>query len=110
MKFSIRKIAPIVASTSALMIASSSIAIAQDDIDGNAPNTVDITALTCRDLLMMDGEDEVSTILFVQGYISGKTAETVVDTNEVRASKDRSLEQCIEQPNSTVLSVFEQNR
>ena len=110
MKISTRKIAPVFVAASASIVAISSVAIAQDGTSTNAPKTVDITALTCQDLLMMDGEDEVSTILFVQGYISGKTAETIIDADEVRASKERRLEQCIGQPNSTVLSVFEQNR
>lgn len=110
MKFSLRKLAPIVASTSVFVVAVSSTAIAQDGTETNGDSTVDIAALTCRDLLLMDGEDEESAILFVQGYINGKSAETLVDTDAVKASSDRSLEQCIDEPDSTVLSVFEQNR
>ena len=110
MKLAIGKFALTVASVSAFVLAASSIAIAQEDEESSTDGTVDVTALTCRDLLLMEGDDEESAILFVQGYISGKNSETVIDTDAVRVASDRSREQCVDEPDSTILSVFEQNR
>ena len=110
MKSFLGKFALALVSTSALILTASSVAIAQDGEENSPSNTVDIPELTCRDLLLMDGDDEEATIVFIQGYISGKTSETVVDADAVRVSSDRSREQCVDEPDSTVLSVFEQNR
>ncbi len=71
---------------------------------------VDISAMTCRELLIMNGDDRQSTIVFVQGYLSGKNGEIEIDTDRLRAASDTSLEQCVDEPDASILSIFEQNR
>ena len=95
--------------TSALAFSMSSLAIAQEE-DVTAESIVDITALTCRDLLLADNDDEESIVVFVQGYISGKSGDTEIDTDALRVASDRSYEDCVDNPDASVLSVFEQNR
>ena len=92
---------------SALTLSMSSLAIAQED-DAADESTVDIAAVTCRDFLLDD--DDESIAIFLHGYITGKSGETSIDTDAVRTATDRSYEDCIDNPDASVLSVFEQNR
>ncbi|MGK7908909.1 MAG: HdeA/HdeB family chaperone [Synechococcus sp.] len=112
MKFSFSRLALTVTSVSVLILSTSPVALAQDEPESSSDGgkMVDVTALTCRDLLLMDGDDEESATLFLQGYISGKNAEVTINTDAVRVATDRSIEQCIDEPDSTILSIFEQNR
>lgn len=71
---------------------------------------IDLEAVTCRDLLLMDGEEEENTILFMHGYMSGKREETMIDVGQLVAVTDEVKQTCIEQPSEPVMQVFEQYR
>ena len=104
------KIAFVIASTFAFFIVASPDMLAQEEAEGDAGEIVDVTAITCRDLLLMNNEDEEAAVMFIQGYLSGKNGDVEIDVDAIRSSSDRSFEQCIDAPDSTMMSVFEQNR
>ena len=118
MNFFVKKLAVAMTLAAVSSLSAGLMAIAQDDdaiddglaTEGVDTEVVDLTALTCRDLLMMNHEDEDSVIVFYQGYLSGKSGDAEIGVDELRAASDRSIEQCIDEPDSTLMSVFEQNR
>jgi hypothetical protein len=72
--------------------------------------TIDLEAITCRDLLKMGGEEEENTMLFMHGYMSGKREETMVNAGELAAVTDQVMNTCIDQPSEPLIQVFEQSR
>ncbi len=100
----------IVALASGLSVFLPSLAIAQEENEVTAETIVNITTLSCRDLLLADNDDEESIVIFIQGYISGKSNQAEIDTDALRVASDRSYEDCIDNPDASVLNIFEQNR
>ena len=103
---------PFKAALSMACLSLASIVVSQSVLsqESEVENVVNISALTCRELLLMNGEDRQSTIVFVQGYLSGQNSEIEIDTEQLRAASDTSLEQCIDEPDASILTIFEQNR
>ena len=83
----------------------------EETTEVEAPDSsVDITAITCRDLLLANAEDEVSITVFIQGYLSGKNGDIEIDSDALRAANDRSFEYCVDHPDDTLLTVFAESR
>ncbi len=78
--------------------------------DSEVEGIVNISSMTCRELLLMNGDNRQSTIVFVQGYLSGQTSEVEIDTDQLRSASDLSLQQCVDEPDAPILGIFEQNR
>ncbi|MDR9405362.1 MAG: HdeA family protein [Halothece sp. Uz-M2-17] len=83
-------------------------ALAQPENQTVSP--INLEAITCRELLLMDGEEEENTILFMHGYMSGKREETMIDIGQLVAVTDQVKNTCIDQPSQEVIQVFEQYR
>jgi len=82
------------------------VAIAQEE----APGPTDITTLTCRDLLLMDGSDEADALIFLHGYLSGQRGDEIVERGPFAVATDRVKADCIDAPERNLLEVFEENR
>ena len=78
--------------------------------DSEVEGIVNISELTCRELLLMHSDNRQATMVFVQGYLSGKTSEVDIDTEKLRTASDLSLQQCVDEPDTPILGIFEQNR
>lgn len=81
-------------------------AIAQPENEPVSP--INLEAITCRDLLLMDGEEEENTILFMHGYMSGEREETMIDIGKLIAVTDQVKNTCIDEPSNELMQVFEQ--
>ena len=76
---------------------------AEDDI-------IDLQTMTCREMLKSDGEDRANILVFMHGYIGGKKEETTVNVSVLSDATEQILDTCIDNPEQTVLSVFEESR
>ena len=70
----------------------------------------DMASVTCRDLLLTDGDDREQALTFFHGYINGKKGVTTIDSQALSAATDQILETCIDNPSKLVLSAFEEHR
>lgn len=71
---------------------------------------INLEAITCRDLLQMDGEEEENTIIFMHGYLTGKRGEMMIDAGKLSAATDAVRNTCIDEPDRALMGVFEEHR
>jgi len=71
---------------------------------------VNLETLDCRALLKMDGDDREFTLVFFHGLISGRQGTMVFQAQPLAEATDRVLDQCIDNPDETLLAVFEKAR
>ena len=88
----------------------STLAQAQSSPNTDESDIVDLQTLTCRELLKSEGENRANLVIFMHGFISGKKGVTVIDAPELAEATNTILDTCIDNPDSQLLGVFEQNR
>ncbi|HAC63278.1 MAG TPA: hypothetical protein DCF68_06975 [Cyanothece sp. UBA12306] len=75
-----------------------------------AEKMFDITTITCKDLLLMEGDQRDSTLVFFHGVMLGKSNTTMLNSEKIANQTDKVLEMCIAKPTSKLMSVFEKTR
>lgn len=81
----------------------------------SAPNTdesdvVDLQTLTCRELLKSEGDNRANLVIFMHGFINGQKGITTIDAPTLASATNTIVDTCIDNPDSQLLGVFEQNR
>lgn len=71
---------------------------------------VDLKGLTCRNLLEADGDGRSDLLVFMHGYISGKSGELMIDGPALAAVTEEIIDACIDRPDRTLMDVFEEKR
>ena len=66
--------------------------------------------LDCRTLLRLGGEERAYTLLYMHGFVSGKTGQTMLPAQALAEATDRIVDHCIDRPGDKLLSVFEKVR
>jgi hypothetical protein len=66
--------------------------------------------LDCRTLLRISGDDRSYTLLYLHGFVSGKTGQLRLDVQTMSEVTDRVLDHCIDNPSDKLLPVFEKFR
>ncbi len=76
----------------------------------NAQNssTVDLRQINCRELFRMTGQDREDTLTFFHGVVNGKNDQMIIDVEILSEVTDKVIDHCIDNPNDSLLSVFEQ--
>ncbi len=69
-----------------------------------------LDTVNCRDLLKLGDSDREATIAYFHGFLSGKNNDLVVDVVKVSDASDKALDHCIDNPNDSLISVFEKYR
>lgn len=72
--------------------------------------TVQIDEFSCRDLLILSGEERDFVLVFMHGFMSGKLREMTFDTMQLAEATDTVVTTCIDNPDDTLLSAFEAAR
>ncbi|MDJ0844502.1 HdeA/HdeB family chaperone [Crocosphaera sp.] len=75
-----------------------------------AEKMFDVATITCKDLLLMEGDQRDSTLVFFHGVMLGRNNTTMLDTEKITNQTDQVLEMCIAKPASKLMSVFEETR
>jgi hypothetical protein len=76
----------------------------------DAPRQVAIGELDCRTLLRLGGEERDFTILYLHGFVSGRTNQQLLPVKDLAEATDRLIDRCIDKPAEKVLGVLEQVR
>jgi hypothetical protein len=71
--------------------------------------TVDLAALTCKELMRQTDRDREATIAFVHGFMAGKKQAMVVNIKALETSTDKIVDQCLDSPTRKVMDVFGRN-
>ena len=69
-----------------------------------------IGELECRTLLRLSGEERDFTLLYLHGFVSGRSNQQLLPVKELAEATDRLLDRCIDKPSDKVLTVLEQVR
>lgn len=69
-----------------------------------------VSDISCRELLTMGGDEQDATMIFMNGYISGKSGDEMIDPSALMAASDTVLSNCIDAPDMPLISVFESVR
>jgi len=86
----------------------SGVAAEEAAVDTNV--TYKIDEMTCRELLKMSGDSRDFTVIFMQGFMSGKKSELVFDAVSLTGATDKAIDTCIDNPDGKLLSAFEKAR
>ena len=78
---------------------------AQDD-----DSIVQLKAYACRRLMKLNDSDKKGAIMFFHGYVSGRKKASTADVSVLSEVTDKVIEHCIDNPNDSLLSVFEKYR
>lgn len=68
---------------------------------------LDLTTVSCKEMLLMEGDQRDSTIVFFHGMMIGKNGSTVLDAQTLSNTTDKVLEHCVNNPQDKLISVFE---
>lgn len=68
---------------------------------------LELTTVTCKDLLLMEGDQRDSTLVFFHGIMIGRNGSTLLDSEALSNTTDKVLEHCINKPQDKLMSVFE---
>ncbi|GBF82477.1 HdeA/HdeB family chaperone [Aphanothece sacrum] len=80
---------------------------AQEDTQNT---NVDLSKISCREVLKMPGEDKQFTFVFFHGLITGKNKQMTIDRIALREASDKITDYCIENPKASLMSGFEKYR
>jgi hypothetical protein len=69
---------------------------------------IDFGKITCEEYMKTDGGDQAYFYFWLDGYVSAKTNDTVLDTEAVGKDVQALTEMCQANPGKTVLEVIGQ--
>ena len=77
---------------------------------GKSPSlTIDITTLTCKELMAGNDDDREAGISYVHGYVAGKNDNTMINLGATGAHTDRFRDVCLTNPTITVIDAYTQS-
>ena len=100
----------IVLSTAMVLSISNVSVYAQNEPQQEDGSTINLESITCRSLLKQGDADKEATIAYFHGFMSGKNNELTADTLALGETSDQIIEHCIDNPDDSLLQVFEQYR
>ena len=98
----------IVASTAFLLSICPVIVYGQSESQPDNESTVNTETLACRSLLKQSDSDQEATITYYHGFMNGKNNELTVDVVKLADISEKVFDHCVDNPNDSLLSVFEQ--
>ncbi len=69
-----------------------------------------VADISCRELLTMGGEEQDATLIFMNGYVSGKRNADTINPSALMAASDKALANCIDTPEAPMITVLEAAR
>lgn len=70
------------------------------------PNRVELAKYTCRQFLALDGDERFRVLIYLNGYLDGKSGAKVWDDKVIAARIDRAVDYCKATPTLPVLEAF----
>lgn len=92
------------------MIISPALTLSSFAQDTSEDTKVELSKISCRELLKMPGKDKELTLIFFHGLMTAKKDEMVIDRIALREATDKITDYCINNPDSMLMTVFEEYR
>ncbi|ACB51911.1 unknown [Crocosphaera subtropica ATCC 51142] len=78
--------------------------------DTSEDTKVELNQISCRELLKMPGKDKELTFIFFHGFMTAKKNQMVIDRIALREATDKITDYCINNPDSMLMTAFEEYR
>ena len=78
-------------------------AVAQQD----QSQTVDVEALTCKQVMILSGADRDTTISYIHGYVAGKHGHGKVDLDALTVATEAFVNDCLDAPTANAVATLE---
>lgn len=75
----------------------------------SADKKIDISKMTCKELMGGDDTDREVGIAFFHGFMAGKKENTIVDVKKISVLSDKIRDYCLSNPTSTVMDAFKKS-
>ena len=75
------------------------ISVAQDD-------DIDLSAITCKEVMRTSGADRDSVMALMQGYVLGKKGATKFNSTKLANVSDEFVEHCLDNPTDKALDTL----
>ncbi len=82
----------------------------ETEVNDRSEDIIELQTMTCREVLKSGGEDRANTFVFMHGYLSGQKGETTINTPVLADITEQILDTCIDNPDRTLITVFEESR
>ena len=71
------------------------------------PEMRDLSEFSCKDVMILSGQDRDISIAFVHGYVLGKNDTTKYEIDKLAKITDAFLDYCLDHPAEKALASFE---
>jgi len=72
----------------------------------DAPESVDLNALVCKDIMRLTGEDRSIALAALHGFALGKKGQTQYVASDLSRISDEYTEYCLDHPQEKALEAF----
>ena len=96
----IHRVAAAVSMTALLSVAATAMA-------ADKPETKDLKDFSCKDVMILSGEDRDISIAFAHGYMLGKNDTTKYEIDKLAKITDAFIDYCLDHPTEKALASFE---
>lgn len=69
---------------------------------------VNISEVSCRDMLKMAGDERDYSLVFFHGYVQGKQETEIFSETQLSQATDQIVDYCIDNPSDSLMEVFEE--
>ncbi len=102
---SINKLLAIVLFSTIISPLSNLSSFAQDEAEDTK---VELNKISCRELLKMPGKDRQLTLVFFHGLMAAKNDQMIIDRVALREATNKVTDYCIDNPNSMLMTAFDE--
>ena len=71
------------------------------------PEMEDLEAFSCKEVMILSGEDRDISIAFAHGYMLGKNDTTKYEIDKLAKITDAFIDYCLDHPTENALASFE---
>lgn len=69
--------------------------------------TVDVEAMTCKEVMILSGMDRETTISYIHGYVAGKHGHASVDLDALTVATEAFVNNCLDSPTAKAVATLE---
>lgn len=69
--------------------------------------TTDIGSVTCKDIMILSGDDRATSISYLLGYVQGANGNTTVDVAALAEISEQFLNGCLDAPTAGALETLQ---
>jgi len=80
---------------------------ASDTSSGKEPSSFDLNTLTCKEVMILSGNDRDVVVSFLLGYFSGHAKATELNVATLTHATNKFLDSCLDNPTANALITMQ---